>query len=248
MNPKRASGGDFSTAQEAVTTRFSPGRASSAITAWDIWSNFTGDLGLDPFLQAFPDKISFLQIFAIQVCCGELSASGCGVRAQSAEDYVLHIAHAFLNGGAKNPWLNSVHQIDHRLQRMIKSWKSSDPVHLCIKPIPIQVIQRVVTLSQLSSAGDSLYQATTDMIILAFFFLLRPRKNTNNDNTPFCLKDIQLFVGPCCLNLQTSSVAELTQARFGSSTFTGQKNGVCGKVVGQALMGDSFVFLVKALV
>ncbi len=72
---------DFSTAQEAVKMEVSPGRASSAITAWAIWSDFTSGLGLDPFLQALPDKIPFLQIFAVQVRCGELSASGSAVRA-----------------------------------------------------------------------------------------------------------------------------------------------------------------------
>jgi hypothetical protein len=129
---------------------------------------------------------------------------------------------------------------------MIKSWKSSNPAPLRVKPIPIQVIQHVATLSQLSSANDSLYQATTNMIILAFFFFLWPGEYTNNDNTPFFLKDIQLFIGPRCLNLQTFSAAELTQACFGSLTFTDQKNDVCGKVICQALTGDSFVCPVKA--
>jgi hypothetical protein len=150
--------------------------------------------------------------------------------------------------GAKDPRLNSAHQIDFQLQPMIKSWKSSDPAPLCVKPIPIQVIRCVATLLQLSSASDSLYQATTDMIILAFFFLLWPEEYTDNDNTPFCLKDVQLFIGPRCLNLQTSSAAELTQACFGSFTFTDQKNGVHSKVFGQASTGNSFVCLVKALV
>jgi hypothetical protein len=79
-------------------------------------------LGLDPFLQAFPDKISFLQIIAVQVCCGELSASGSAVQAQSAEDYVWHLAQLYPNVGAEDPCLNSANQIDLRLQRMIKSW------------------------------------------------------------------------------------------------------------------------------
>jgi hypothetical protein len=96
--------------------------------------------------------------------------------------------------------------------------------------------------------SDFLYQATTDMIILAFFFLLWPGEYTNNDKTPCCLKDVQLFIGPCNLNLQTLSTAELAQVRFGSLTFTDQKNGVCGKVIGQALTGNSFICPVKALV
>jgi hypothetical protein len=85
------------------------------------------------------------------------------------------------------------------------------------------------------------------MIILALFFLLWQGEYTNNNKTPFCLKDVQLFIGPRSLPLQMTSTAELTQACFGSLTFTDQKNGVCGKVIGQALIGNSFVCPVKAL-
>jgi hypothetical protein len=135
----------------------SPGHASSTITAWAIWFDFTSGLGLDPFLQAFLYKIPILQIFTIQVRHRELSASGSAVRARSAEDYVQHIAQTYLNVGAEDPHLNSAHQIDFWLQCMIKSWKSSDPAPLRVKPIPIQVIQRVASLSQLSFASDFPY-------------------------------------------------------------------------------------------
>ncbi len=167
-----------------------------------------------------------------------------------AEDYVQHVAQTYLNVGAKDPHLNSANQIDFLLQHMIKSWKSSNPAPLCVKPIPIQVIQRVASLSQLLLllVSDFLYQATTDMIILTFVFLLWPGEYTNNDKTPFCLKDVQLFIGPCSLNLQTLSMAKLAQAHFGSLTFTDQKIGVRGKVISQASTGDSFICLVKALV
>jgi hypothetical protein len=121
-----------------------------------------------------------------------------------------------LNVGAKDPRLKSANQINFRLQHMIKSWKSSYPAPPHVKPIPIQVIQRVASLSQLLSASDFLYQATTDMIILAYFFLLWTGEYTDNIKTQFCLKDVQLFIGPCSLNLQTLSTAELAQACFGS--------------------------------
>jgi hypothetical protein len=86
------------------------------------------------------------------------------------------------------------------------------------------------------------------MIILAFIFLLWPGEYTDNNKTPFFLKDVQLFIGPCSLNLQTLSTAELAQACFGYLTFTDQKNGVRGKDIGQALTGNSFICPVKALV
>jgi hypothetical protein len=116
----------------------------------------------------------------------------------------------YLNEEAKDPHLNSANQIDFQLQCMIKSWKSSNPAPLRVKPILIQVIRRVASLSQLSSMSDFLYQATTDMIILAFFFLLWPGEYTNKDKTPFCLKDIQLL---------QSQPADFVHRRIGSSLF-----------------------------
>jgi hypothetical protein len=96
--------------------------------------------------------------------------------------------------------------------------------------------------------SDFLYQAATNMIILAFFFLLWPGRYTDKEKIPFCLKDVQLFISPCSLNLQTLSTAESAQACFGSLTCTDQKNGVRGKNIGQALTGNSFICPAKALV
>jgi hypothetical protein len=67
------------------------------------------------------------------------------------------------------------------------------------------------------------------MIILAFFFLLRPGKYTDNDGNnnkhPFLLENIQLFIGDTRLNILRDSEARLNQARFVSLTFTHQKMG-----------------------
>ena len=67
---------DFGIAQQTVLQVISQGRATQTATAWDKWIKFTSDLRLNPFLQAWPDKIPFLQVFAQQVHTGELSASG----------------------------------------------------------------------------------------------------------------------------------------------------------------------------
>ena len=108
---------DFGTAQATVLQGISPGRASSTATAWEKWVDFTNDLGLDPFFQAFPDKIPFLQVFAHRVHLGTLAANGNSIRARSVEDYVRLIAQTFLHVvGASDPRLNSAHVIDFRLQ------------------------------------------------------------------------------------------------------------------------------------
>lgn len=78
------------------------------------------------------------------------------------------------------------------------------------------------------------------MIALAFFFLLRPGEYTAtpSESTPFQLGDVQLFVGLQRLNLTTASDAELLSATFGSLTFTTQKSGVRGEVVGLGRSGN----------
>lgn len=86
------------------------------------------------------------------------------------------------------------------------------------------------------------------MIMIAFLFLLRPGEYTDNNKTPFCLADVQLFIGDTRLNVNNSSLTLLSQARFASLTFTNQKNGVRGEVIGLARSGDPFLCPVLAII
>ncbi len=86
------------------------------------------------------------------------------------------------------------------------------------------------------------------MIIIAFFFLLCPGEYTDNNNHPFRLQDVQLFIGPTRLNIAAASIKQLRQARFASFTFTTQKNGVRGEVIGLACSGDPYLCPVKAII
>ena len=237
---------DIRTAQATVLQGISPGRAHSATTAWSKWIEFTNDLGLDPFLQAFQDKVPFLQVFAHRIHIGQLAASGNPVRSRTAEDYVRHIGQTFLHVGANDPRLNSAHSIDFRLQRTLKAWKNGDPAPDRVKPIPIQVIRRIAFLAQ--SSPDPTLAAAADMIIIAFFYLLRPGEYTDNDKTPFRLEDVQLFIGDTRINLTTAPTEQARQARFASLTFTNQKNGVRGEVIGLACSGDPYLCPVQAII
>ena len=229
---------DISIAQTTVLQGISLGRASSAATAWAKWIEFTTDVGLDPFLQVFKDKVPILQVFVHRVHIGELAASSGPVRSRTAEDYVRHVAQVFLQVGADDPRLNSAHKIDFRLQRTLKAWKSTDPAPDRVKPIPITVIRRIATLAQTTHASDTAFCATADMIVIAFFFLLRPGKYTDNPNNTFRLADVQLFIGDTRIDLTTAPIEQVQQAHFASLTFTNQKNGVRGEVIGLAHSGD----------
>ncbi|KAL3823338.1 hypothetical protein ACHAXA_010473, partial [Cyclostephanos tholiformis] len=182
---------DIRVAQDTVLQGVSPGRAAGIATAWGKWIEFTHDLGLDPFLQTFQDKIPFLQVFAQRVHSGDLAANGNPIRSRSVEDYIRGVAQTFLHVGATDPRLNTAHTIDFRLQRTLKAWKTTDPAPLRVKPIPIEVIKRIAV---------------------------------------------------------SAPSEQIRQARFASLTFTTQKNGVRGEVIGLACSGDPFLCPVKALV
>mmetsp|Transcript_21703 Transcript_21703/g.49130 ORF Transcript_21703/g.49130 Transcript_21703/m.49130 type:complete len:189 (-) Transcript_21703:926-1492(-) len=113
----------------------------------------------------------------------------------------------------------------------------------------MQVLKRLAFLAEHST--DERQRATADMIIIAFFFLLRPGEYTDDgstESTPFRLEDVQIFIGDRRLNLATCSDSELLQATFSSLTFTDQKNGVRGEVIGLGLAGHHYICPTKALV
>jgi hypothetical protein len=49
-------------------------------------------MGLDPFLEAFEDKISILHVFIHQVQIGKLAAKGNQIKSWSVEDYLRAVA------------------------------------------------------------------------------------------------------------------------------------------------------------
>jgi hypothetical protein len=100
------------------------------------------------------------------------------------------------------------------------------------------VIQHVAYAAHASHKDGNL--AIDDMISLAFFFLLRPGEytGTNSDTSPFRFCDVQLFVGARRLQLQTAPEVKIESATFTTLTFTTQKNGVRGEVIGLSRSGN----------
>ncbi len=99
-----------------------------------------------------------------------------------------------------------------------------------------------------SDSGDDTSRAAADMVIITFFFLLRPGEYTDNDKDPLHLTNTQLFIGDTRLQLLTAPAKELRRARFASLTFTSQKNGVRGEVIWLACSGDPYLCPVKAII
>jgi hypothetical protein len=81
--------------------------------------------------------------------------------------------------------------INFRLQHQQRGCAQRNSPPGRVKPIPLSVLKRTATSNNVAS------QAVSDMIILAFFFLLRLREHTipMADNATFRLQDVLLRVG-----------------------------------------------------
>ena len=77
-------------------------------------------------------------------------------------------------------------------------------------------------------------QDVTDMIIIAFSFLLRPGEytGTKSDSLPFRLSDVTFSVGRMVFYTATAIDNELAAAVFVILVFTTQKNGVRSEKIG----------------
>ena len=120
---------------------------------------------------------------------------------------------------------------------MLRTYSKQDPPPNRVKPVPVQVLRHIMAIAL---AGPSAFQlGVADMIVIAFFFLLRPGEYTdsNSDSSPFRFKDVQLFIGEQRLDLATATRASILTATFATLTFTDQKNGVRGEVIGLARSG-----------
>ena len=87
------------------------------------------------------------------------------------------------------------------------------------------------------------------MIIIAFFFLLRPGEyiGTKFDSTPFRLSDVTFSVSHTVFDTTTATENELAAATFVILIFSTQKNGVRGEKIGHGATGDPLLFPKEAL-
>ena len=83
--------------------------------------------------------------------------------------------------GVNDPRMMSTGKLDGRLQLQFSCYPSPSQV----KPIPVQVLRRLACVA--ADSRDPGLQAVADMIIIAFFFLLRPGEytGTKSDSSPF---------------------------------------------------------------
>ncbi|MHA7856432.1 hypothetical protein [Marinobacter shengliensis] len=137
-------------------------------------------------------------------------------------DAIRSVGQTMASMGAKDSRLDQTGHLDFRLAPMLKAYAREDDPPNRVKPIPVSLIRY---LSDTVLPNDIADLTITDMIIIEFFFLLRPGEYTGtaNDDTPFCLQDVQLFVIGRRIDLLLAPPEELLAATSVSLTFTTHK-------------------------
>jgi hypothetical protein len=239
---------DLRLAQDAVAASVVPGRAQAANNHWLNWSSFCQSLNVDPFLQDVQDPVVLFQVYLQRYRTGAIAPRGKPVRSRTVEDSLRAIGQTFAALGASDPRLDAHGNIDFRIQRQLRGYSRVDPPPNRVKPIPVQILRHVVALAAQPSATPDV-QAVADMITLAFFFLLRPGEYTGtaSDTTPFTLHDVQCWIGQQRFLATTIPLEDLPRVTFVSLTFTTQKNGVRGEVIGLGRSGNPVLCPVHAL-
>ena len=221
---------DWGAVQTAAKKRVTDQRTNSAASSWALWSSFCQSLGVDT--NALPaDPIPLLQIFAQRLRSGTLAPGRGPVKSRSVEDSVRGVGQTYAGMGAADPRLNPRGKLDFRLTSLYRAWANADPPPSRVKPLPQTLLAHVVSLAQHECTPASL--AAANVLILGFFFLLRPGEylGVPNDatDTLFRLKDVAFWVGSRGLQHHVCPVADLQAATFVTLTFTRQKTGYATK-------------------
>ena len=121
------------------------------------------------------------------------------VHTDSVNNALRTIGQTCVSMATKDPRLNQFGVIDFRLSRQLNVYQREDPPPHHVKPIPFQVILYLATTAFAVGAAAEGTKAIADMVILAFFFLLRPGEYTflssKKVSAPFQLMDVCLRRG-----------------------------------------------------
>jgi hypothetical protein len=188
-----------------------------------------------------------LQIFAARYRVGTLAPSHNAVKARTVEGALRAIGQTFASLGYKDPRLQSSGRLDFRLHRQLQAYSKHDPPPCRVKPVPLQLLLQVI--QHCHRTTDARQHAISQMIILGFFFLLRPGEYAHTDNAdahPFRLCDVHILHNNIRIDPMSCPEQHLDNATHVALEFTSQKNGVRGELVGLGRSGHPIMCPVLA--
>ena len=139
------------------------------------------------------------------------------------------VTKKFKLDGQQNPLVNPQGGYTQKIKQLLSGFRKFNPPPQRKLAVPISL--PIWLLEQGLKSHDPRYQAVGDLIIIAFFFLLRPGEYTYSSPTdcketiPFRLCDVYLWEGNQILNPNLSEQELIMQCTGATLQITNQKSG-----------------------
>jgi integrase len=218
---------------------------------WQSWLEFCSDARCDTYLQQTSKSIqqNLLIGFAARVRRGYFGR-GAQVQAQTPETALRHVAQTIvLAGYADLRRSYGCKELDLPFTRLLKTYKCDDPAPKPQLALPARAIRCVTEYYEAKHTPWT--TALSDLITIAFFFLLRPGKyamptsRTKTRTVQFRRRDVRFFKDGEVVP-HSVSLASLRAADSARLYIDNQKNGMRGSTMHHTATSDSFC-PVKAL-
>jgi len=210
------------------------------VKCWQAWTthcrNLYGSSGIAPETANITDR---LLTFAVAVREGQYGL-GSTVQVQSVERALRHVAQRIILDGHPDPRKSSPAQqhLDLPIARLLKSYRDEDPPPQPKLALPVSTIE---TISR-NYRWTEHQHAVADLVIIAFFYLLRvgeytsPARTGNRRTIPLRQCDIRLWRNGTLLQ-HSAGLPTLLCADSATISIANTKNGTKGAVVHHEAFG-----------
>lgn len=227
---------------------------------WTHWTSYVRPLGLDPFLQGTPyiTQVRAISGFAGRVRTGYYGR-GRQITAPAVTTAIRAIGTTIALATGVNPtkMKGAQDKLVPRLSQMIEGFHKDDPP--TIKKLPIEVdIPEYISLCSLRPTAPERSKAVADLILIAFYYLLRigeytikGKRNNSKQTVQFQIQHITFFKHDKNGRLQqlprNASDDDIITAHSATLRLENQKNGWKGVCIHQEHNGEHYHCPVRAL-
>ncbi len=200
-------------------------------------------------LTTIADPIPLLQLFARRYRTGAVAPRGDAVASKTVARALRAVGQTLAALGQPDPRLTTQGTIDLRLTRQLAAYGKEDPPPTRNKPVPTSVLRKAIEYRRLANSSKA--QAIVDMLLLGFYFMLRPGEyahTKSKESCPFRFKHLHLFAGRHRINHFTAPIHQLYTATSIALEFDKQKNGVRGELITLSRSGHSILCPVVAAI
>ena len=169
------------------------------IKSWDDWKRYAEGANASPYFLGMdkPSRQNLLLAFAARIQTG-LFGKGKPVGHQSVEKALRHVAQTLQLAGYDDPRKTyGAKELDLPFRHLLKSYKDADPAPKPQFALPLPTIQTAASRYEPHHSPQDC--AISDLICMAFFFLLRvgeftmPCPGTTTRTDQFWLQDVCLW-------------------------------------------------------